>query len=401
MKAYILSVGNEVLTGVTINTNAATIATYLQGLGIDIYKVVTVGDDAEMISTSVQEFLRSPAQILITSGGLGPTHDDFTKEVVAKSLGLKLVRSEEALKDMYNYFQEIKSDCNVKQALIPENAKLIPNKIGSADGIIIEYQDKCISLLVGPPYELEPMLKDYLIPYLQKFKRQRFVRDYILMGESESYFENLLIPILKKFPNLEIAPYASNGYVRFRILANIAEPELEKAIASFESTFCDYIISTNNESIEEVVVKTLKAKKLKISFAESCSGGLLASMITNVSGASEVLTESFVTYSEEAKEKYLHVLPKTISEFDVVSKEVAYEMAKGLQELSKADVNVSVTGYAGPTGKDVGKICFAIIWGNKLINEEKHFHGNREMIRIRLSRYILYRVYKMLGEKNE
>lgn len=396
MLSYILSVGDEVLSGKTINTNAAFIASFLEKLGIATKKVIVVGDDEKMISSSVKEFLESDAKILITSGGLGPTHDDFTKEVISSTLGLKLVYNEDAAMDMCNYFKEKKVDCNTKQSLIPEGASIIPNKIGSADGIILEYNNKIIIMLVGPPYELQPMLAS-CEDYLKKYSEIFLIQEFITMGNSESFFENLLKDLINKYDKVNIAPYADNGKVRFRILSEAQyKDSFNKAVDEFIQIMDEFIISSKNESIEEVVVKKLKEKGLKISFAESITGGMLASLITNVAGASLVIDESLVTYSEEAKAKYLSIPLKNIKEYGVVSKEIALQMVEGLDKLTHSDITVSVTGFAGPTGIDVGKVCYAIKYKDVLINEEKRFRGSRDMIRTRVSRHILYLVYKIL-----
>lgn len=394
MEAIICSVGNEVLTGKTVNTNASYLASELEKLGITVRRVITVGDNREDIQMVVNDFITGSCSLLITTGGLGPTHDDFTKEAICEALNLNLIYNEEAAKDMLNYFGEVKTDCNVKQTYFPANSHLLPNRLGSADGVILTHEEKSIIMLVGPPYELKPMFEESVIPYLRTFGKSKLNQEYIVMGKSESYLENQLQPLIAKYPTVEIAPYADNGKIRYRLSSddlinfNLAKSEFEKLMDV-------YIISKNNESIEEVIVKELINKKLTVSFAESCTGGMLSSMITSVPHASQVIKESLVVYSGEAKKKYLKVDDKIISH-KIVSEECALSMVNGLYDLTKSDVCASITGYAGPDGDEVGRVCYAIKIKNEIISGNQLFHGNREMIRIRAARYLLYQMYLLL-----
>lgn len=398
MEAYLLAVGNELITGKTLNTNSFYLAGELEKLGIQVKKILAVGDNKIDITNAVSEFLKSSGKLLITTGGLGPTHDDFTKEVICEVLGLNLVPNAEATKDMFNYFGEAKTDCNVKQTYFPEVAKIIPNHNGSADGAIIEYEDKVIMMLVGPPYELKPMFEETCIPYLETLGERKLVQDFIVMGNSESYFEAFLSNVFNDYPNVEINPYADNKKIRYRITTEKENiKDFYHAIEDFKDLMDNYIISENDETIEEVVVKELTSKGLTISFAESCTGGMLAQMITSVPDSSKVFKESVVTYSGEAKNKYLHVDEETINT-KIVSEECAQMMAKGLVDLTSADICVAITGYAGPTGEEVGKVCYAIKAKDILISGEKKFRGNREMVRIRASRYLLYQIHIILKE---
>lgn len=396
MKAIILSIGNEVLTGKTINTNAAFIASELEKLGIETTKTVVIPDNEEDISREVKDFLSSDASLLFTTGGLGPTHDDLTKEVICKELGYELVVNEQAKKDMFNYFNEEKNDCNVKQTYFPKEAIILKNKIGSADGAILKKGNKAIILLVGPPYELIPMFKEEVIPNLEEYKEKLLIQDFICMGNSESYFENLLYDLIQKNKFVSIAPYAQNGVVRFRIKADYKFlNEFYHAVEEFRDIMGNYIVSDDGRSVEEVLVALLKEKNLTISFAESMTGGTLASKIVSVPGASDVLKESLVTYSEEVKNKYFGI---DFSKVNVVSEECAEGMAKGLANVTKSDICVSVTGYAGPSGEEVGKVCYAIKAKDLVISACAKFRGNRDMIIERAARYILYQTFVFVSE---
>lgn len=396
MKAIILSVGNEVLSGKTINTNHSFISKNIEPLGITTVKGIVVGDDFLDIKKEVNTFINSDANILFTIGGLGPTHDDLTKEAVASTLGLELVENEVAKEDMFNYFKEVKTDSNYKQVLFPKDAIILNNKLGSADGAIIYYLNKIIVLLVGPPYELEPMFNEGVIPNLQNLGKNKLIQEYIVMGNSESYFENLLYDLYLEFDGVDISPYASNGYIRYRLMADVTKlKDFNAANSMFKDLLDNYIISDTDKSIEEVLVETLINKNLTISFAESITGGMLASSIINVPNASKVIKESLVTYSNEAKMKYLDV---NFTSFDAVSLECAKQMAIGLEKSTFSDINVSVTGYAGPDGEDVGKYFYAIKSGDLHISGEAKTRGNRNMIRERVTKYVLYQTYIFVKE---
>lgn len=404
MKALILNIGDEVLSGRVINTNSSFLALELNKIGVEVEKVVVVGDNENLITKEIDDFKQSNLDILITTGGLGPTHDDITKEVLCKNLDLPLELNESAKNLLDSYFPTNMAQCNLKQAYFPKDAIIIDNKVGTADGAIIERENKIYIILVGPPYEMIPMVKDTVIPYLQKRVGVRhLVQEFILMGSGESSYEEMLIPIYKKYPNISINPYASTGRVRFQINGLVdEEKEFKDAVDDFTNLMKDYIISSKNEEIEEVVVNRLKEKNYSISFCESCTGGMLASKIINVSGASSVINESLVTYSNEAKIKYLQVNPNTIEKYGVVSDEVVKEMAEGLYKLTKANVCVSVSGVAGPTGgteaKPVGLVHYAIKINDKIISENKIFKGNRDLIRTKTSLWVLYRIFCLLKQ---
>lgn len=397
MKAYILSVGDEVLSGRVVNTNASFLAIELEKLGIDVIKVITIGDDKNRIIEALNEFELSDANIIISTGGLGPTHDDFTKEVICEHLNVKLSYNDIAALDMYNYFQTVKNDCNVKQVYFPEDCIIINNKLGSADGFILEKGKKTYIVLVGPPFEMKPMFLDQVKTFLETKGSKKNIIEYIAMGNSESFFENLLKDLIKKDEFVNIAPYCSNGKIRYQLTADSKHLENLNTIAKqFEKIMGDYLVSKNNENIEVVLINKLKEKNLHISFCESCTGGLLASTIISIAGASEVISESLITYSNDAKNKYLNVSFDTINKYDVVSKEVVNEMQEGLFKLTNSEVCVAVSGYAGPTGASIGKICFAIRVNDNVYLEEKHFKGNRNMILERAMRYILYKTYLLI-----
>lgn len=401
MKAIIINVGDEVLTGKTINTNSSHISYALSKIGIDTKKVIVIGDNKEDLQSEVVAFKNSDYDILITTGGLGPTHDDFTKEVLVETLGLEMELSEESFQSIDKYFNHNAPKTNLKQAMFPHDAYILKNDLGTAPGAIIEHENKTYILLVGPPFELVPMF-DKACKYLSKKNNVEYlVNEYNVMGIGESMIEDMLQAYYPKYANVNIAPYASLGKIRYQITAlETYKEEYEKAKTEFEEILKEYIVSKENKEIEEVIINILKAKSLTISLAESCTGGMVVSRLINVSGSSSVIKESYVTYSEEAKTKILNVEKKTIDTFGVVSKEVSEAMAQGLKKVSEADIVISVTGIAGPSGasdkEKVGSVYYTIIFETLVHNFHYNFHGNRQMVRERAVMSILYELYKII-----
>lgn len=397
MKSWILSVGDEVLSGKTINTNFSTISSYLNQIGIDVVKGITIGDDKQDIIDSTNDFMKSEVEIMITTGGLGPTHDDFTKEVISEALGIELEYNEQASIDMFNYFKERKTDCNLKQVYYPKGCILITNSIGSADGFIIEKDNKIIISLVGVPFEMDAMMKESVIPYLKTKGKSKLYKQFIVMGDTESSIENRLIPFIKDHPYVSICPYCAPAKLRYQLTADQEhQSEFDKTVEDFRKFMGKLIVSEVEEEIEEIVVRELKKNNYSISFSESVTGGMLASTIINVSGASDVIKESYVTYSNDVKNKLLNVSFDTINKYDVVSEPVVREMVLGLYDKTSSNVCIATSGYA--SGENAGKVCFAIKINNKLITYTKSFRGNRNLVRLRAVRTILYELFVLLME---
>ncbi len=402
MKVLILNVGEEVLQGKVLNTNASFLAQELRAIGFDVAKVVVVGDREHDLKQEILQFQNSDFDILITTGGLGPTHDDLTKEVLFETLHLQVEENSHAKLLLEQYFGNQIAPCNLKQTLFPQNAFILENKLGTADGAIIEHDSKTYIVLVGPPHEMNPMVKDDVIPYLTKKTNESFLsQDYIVMGNGESFFEELLLPLMKQFPQISLSPYASLGRIRYQIVSPIKhKSSFEQVNSLFVQIMNDYIISDKEEEIENVVVSLLIKQNLTITFGESCTGGMLASRLINVPNASLVLKESFVVYSNEAKSKYLHVAPQIMEQFGAVSEQTVHEMLQGLFLETKADVCVAVSGIAGPSGgsaeKPVGLVYFGIKFADESIIEHKTFKGSRNMIRSKATLWILYRLWQLL-----
>lgn len=407
MKALLLCVGDEVLSGRVVNTNASFLAKELEKYGIDTIKHVVVGDNAQMLKKEVEAFINSDIDIMFTTGGLGPTHDDFTKEVVCKEFGLELVSFEEAYITLENYFGKDFAKSNIKQTYFPKDSILLPNPYGTAHGCIFEALGKKVILLVGPPFENEVMFRLGVKPYLEKLlEKAPLVKEFTIMGIGESKIEDYLNDFFNEFSDINVNPYASLGKIRYQITAPIEKKDrFEECVKRFCELMDEYIVSIDNEPVEEVCYKYLKDNGMTISFAESVTGGMLATTLINVNGSSNVIKESFVTYSNEAKIKYLNVKEETIEKYNVVSKEVSLEMAKGLFDLTKSDVCVSTTGLAGPTGgtidKPIGLVCYTIKVFDKYLTKEMKFKGDRNQIRMRATLFVLYDLYKMLKETNK
>lgn len=370
--AEILCVGTELLLGEVVNTNAAYLCRELARLGISVYHTEVVGDNPTRLENAVKNALEH-SDLLILTGGLGPTYDDLTKETVAAALGLPMIRDEEILLDIEKYFAETGRPMppnNAKQADIPEGALAIPNRTGTAPGIFIEKDEKVVVLLPGPPFEMKPMFEEFVFPRLREMSDKILVSHNIhIMNIGESAVEMYLIDLMKESTNPTLAPYAKEGEMRLRVgaLAN-SEDEGEQMCRELiekvrSSPVGKYIYAIDAENIESLLVATLKEKGLTISVAESCTGGYIGKRITDISGASSVFLGGFITYSDEMKIKLLGVDKETIKNHTAVSAEVAEEMARGAKAITGSDIAISITGEAGPapsTDKSVGTVFVGI-----------------------------------------
>lgn len=401
MKARILNIGDEVLSGRVINTNSSFISSSLRKIGITTEKVIVTSDNEQEIINELENFKNSDSKIIITTGGLGPTHDDLTKEVICSFLNLELEISQDEIRKIEIHFNHKMPKSNYKQALIPKNCHVLVNDIGTAPGFIIENNDKTYILLVGPPFEMEPMF-DKAISYLQsKLQNEILLSEYIVMGTCESKVEDVLKEYYKLFNNVSICPYASLGKVRYQITSSVLyEKEYNKACELFEKLFDEFIISKNNESIEDVIINSCIKNKITLSVAESITGGMIVAKLINVSGSSNVIKESYITYSDEAKINILSINKEFIDKHGVVSKEVAIKMAENLKEKTNSDITIGITGLAGPNGENeknkIGTVFFAINAFGKCHGYKFIFSGNRQMVRERATMMTLYKVFRTL-----
>ncbi len=393
MKAEILAVGTELLMGQIANTDAQYISTRLAELGINLYFHTVVGDNAERLEETLKRALER-SDIVITTGGLGPTKDDLTKETISKTMNRELVLHADILQNIRDFFEKKHRkmvEINVKQAYLPENSIVIPNLNGTAPGCIIEDAGKTIIMLPGPPKEMQPMFDDTVFEYLKKRTKVILVSKMLkVIGIGESDLETRLMDLIESQENPTIAPYASQGEITVRVTARCtlpkeAEAMLNPLIDEIKHRLGDLVYAEDGQSLEEVVFSLLKENKLSFATAESCTGGLLAGRITNVSGASEVFERGYITYSNHAKSEDLGVSYDILNKYGAVSKQTALAMIDGLKQRSKASVGVAITGIAGPSGgtadKPVGTVYIASYVKERVWCKEFELMGNRERIR--------------------
>ncbi len=394
MKAEIIAVGTEILLGDIINSNAQYLAQELAALGIDMYYQQVVGDNEDRIIHAFEEAY-SRSDIIITTGGLGPTADDLTKEVAAKYFNKELLQHEESIEKIKSYFrfrERKMTENNLKQGLIPEGAIVINNNNGTAPGVIIEENNKIMIILPGPPKEMKPMFEDTVKGYLQKKSDSILVSKVIkILGIGESAVADELKDIMDAQTNPTIAPYAKEVGVLLRITAKAkTQEEALKLIKPVEeeikNRLGDNVYATEDINLEDVVAELLIEKKLTISTAESCTGGMIAATLINYPGISEVLLEGAVTYSNEAKHKRLGVKNETLEKYGAVSEETAREMAIGIAKTANTDVSIVTTGIAGPGGgteeKPVGLVYIGVYVQGEVIVKRCIFNGNRSRVRL-------------------
>ncbi len=409
MVVELISIGTELLLGNIVNTNAAYLSEKLAALGLSCYHQSVVGDNEKRLEETVRQAV-SRADIVILSGGLGPTKDDLTKEVTAKVFGRKLVEDEHTRERIAGYFSRMRSgnvtENNWKQALVPEGARVVDNYNGTAPGLIIEENGRIAILLPGPPNEIKPMFERDIVPYLRSLEPEGIYSKMVkICSIGESKAETMVLDLMENQSNPTIAPYAKTGEVHFRVTAKAADEKeadrlMEPMLKELFLRFGDKIYTTSEEvTLEEAVVELLKEKGLTLTTAESCTAGLLAGRIMNVSGASKVYNEGYITYSNAAKEKLVKVRRETLDKYGAVSKETAAEMAEGAAKAAEAGASVSVTGIAGPDGgteeKPVGLVYIGCHVKGNTRTEEFIFTGNRAKNR----EYAVVRALTLLREE--
>lgn len=377
--AEILSVGTELLLGGTVNTDARDISVYLSQLGINVYYHTVVGDNPERLSRAV-DIARSRADIIITTGGLGPTCDDLTKQVLAKCFGKELVFHRDLADEMRRYFKEIigvdsMTENNLQQAYLPEGCVIFRNEWGTAPGCAFESEGVHVIMLPGPPRECNAMFKARAMPYLSALSDQVILSHSVnIMGMGESTVESMLRDRMNSLENPTLAPYAKEGEVMLRVTARAGTEDEAEALAApliseLRELLGDVVYGIDASSLEQVVFQALREKGLTLACAESCTGGLIAKRLTDLKGASQVFAGGAVTYSPESKTSVLGVSPALIEEKGVVSAEVAAEMAKGAARVFGADLAVATTGLAGPDGdgtNPVGTVFAALAAGDRV-----------------------------------
>lgn len=395
MVVELVTVGTELLLGNIVNTNTQFLAEKCALLGLSMYHQVVVGDNHDRMAEVIKTAL-CRSDIVILTGGLGPTEDDLTKEVCAEVMGVALVEDPHTRERIEEYFRnsiykEI-PDNNWKQVLVPEGAMVLDNDNGTAPGLIMEKDGKRAILLPGPPAELHPLFMGQVFPYLQKLQPEVIRSQMIkICGMGESQVEDKLLDLIDSQTNPTIATYAKTGEVHLRVTARAKDEDeakklLKPVVKEIKSRFGDCVYSTKeDETLEMAVVRLLEKHGLTVATAESCTGGLLAGRIVNVAGASEVFREGFITYSNKAKRKILDVSKGTLKKYGAVSEQTAKEMATGGVFATDADACVAVTGIAGPDGgtedKPVGLVYIATYMKDSVSVERYQFKGNRAKVR--------------------
>lgn len=406
MKAEIITIGTEITTGSILNTNSKFLSSKLLELGIEVCYHTSVDDSAERIKEAIDISLKR-ADIIITTGGLGPTYDDLTKEIISEALGLKLIEDEkmlEIIKDKFSKLNKKMPDNNLKLAKKPENSVFLSNKIGTAPGIFLKADNKIIIMLPGPPSEMEEMFNNEVIPLIPQ---EQFVikKSINITDIGESQVEMELRDLINSDPEIYIATFAKGNEVEIKLIGKShdkisLENKLNHYIKIIEEKFNDYIYGYDNIPIEEIVFNILKEKNYKIGFAESCTGGLISSTLCRIPGASNVFDRGIVSYSIKSKIEELGINSSIIEEFGVVSKETAIEMAKGLLKRNDIDIALSITGLAGPDGgteeKPVGLVYICISNREKIVPIKCNFSGNRKAIQDKAVKKAFFELRKFL-----
>ncbi|HHV93658.1 MAG TPA: competence/damage-inducible protein A [Firmicutes bacterium] len=414
MIAELIMVGTELLLGEVVDTNSAYLAQRLAELGVDLYYVNRVGDNRGRIAGLVKQAYQR-ADLVIISGGLGPTVDDLTKEAVADAFGLDLVLCPKALEEIEEYFRRLNrpmSENNKRQAYLPKGAVALSNPKGTAPGVLLELPDgKAVIMLPGVPVELKAIMEDAVIPYIRRKlgeKNRAVIYSKVLRfhGLGESAIDDIIQDILAAQTNPTIAPYAGGGEVRLRITAKaVDEEEALRLIEPVEKQLLErlgpYFYGYGDEGLETVVARLLLAQKKTVAVAESCTGGLISHKLTNVPGSSGYYMQGAVTYSNAAKTAVLGVDPELLAQFGAVSRQVAKAMAEGVRQWAGTDIGLSVTGIAGPGGgspaKPVGLVYFGISYPGGTNTFRRQFAGDRLLVKERaalaaldiLRRYLL------------
>lgn len=394
MVVELVSVGTEILLGNIVNTNAAYLSEKCAGLGLSCYYQSVVGDNAKRLFDTIK-MATERADIVILSGGLGPTEDDLTKETAAKVFEKELFMDKKIKEQIQKYFAKRgtkPTDNNWKQAMVPEGAIAVENDNGTAPGIIMEKDGKRMILLPGPPNELIPMFEKSIVPYLEALQPGVIYSKTVkVCGIGESKAETMVSDLIANQTNPTIATYAKTGEVHLRVTASAdTEKEAKKLIKpvvkELKYRFEDAVYSTEEDvTLEQSIVELLKKNKLTVATAESCTGGMVAARLVNVPGVSDCLKVGYITYADKSKRKLLGVRKGLLKKKGAVSFEVAEEMAKGAALFSKADVTIATTGIAGPDGgsdeKPVGLVYIACNVKGKVKVKECHFSGNRMKVR--------------------
>lgn len=393
--AEIISVGTELLLGNIVNTDAMDISQMLSEIGINVYFHTVVGDNPERLKSAVA-IARERADIIITTGGLGPTCDDLTKQTLAEAFGKKLIFDEHEAQEIREYFEKrLRShqmtDNNFQQAMLPEGCVVFHNDHGTAPGCAFESDGVRVLMLPGPPSECVPMFRSCAMPYLSRLSNLEIVSHNIhIFGLGESYVEDKLRDTMLRLKNPTLAPYAKSGEVRLRVTAMAetdgeAEAMMAPVIAEVRSKLGNCVYGIDTDTLENTVFGLLRQQNLTLAAAESCTGGLLSKRVTDLPGASQVYLGGAVTYAVPSKSAILGVPADLIASHGVVSAEVAAAMARGVRERFGSDLGIGITGIAGPdtdeSGLPIGTVYVALSAGTGGAVRSLHLGQGRDRVR--------------------
>ncbi|MFA5638222.1 MAG: competence/damage-inducible protein A [Anaerovoracaceae bacterium] len=407
MKSAILSIGTEILFGEIENSNSRFLSDQLNLLGIDVLYHHSVGDNRDRLSHLLKQVFEE-VDLVIATGGLGPTQDDLTKETVSSFFNEDLVLHDDSLKSLESNFKRSGSEItenNYKQAYMPKEGTVLTNKHGTAPGFVLSKNGKIIVCMPGPPREMKPMFCDYVVPYLHTFQNNVIYHKMIrTFGLGESHLETMLLPLIDGQKDPTIATYAKEGETSIRVASkrktlDEAREEVLKVVYKICEALGDHVYSIDDEDLHIVVGNYLMNNNITISSAESCTGGLFAGKITEIPGISKVFDRGLVTYSNRAKIEELGVSEDTLEKYGAVSKETAEEMADGLKRVSGSDLCIAITGIAGPEGgtleKPVGLSYIAVNYkGSTFV---KSFQG-RNVSRRYNRRYAVLQMFNYIRQ---
>lgn len=410
MIAEVVSIGTELLLGQIVDTDAAYLAQQLSALGVSVYHRATVGDNLERAVATVKQAV-GRADLIFLIGGLGPTMDDLTRDVMAQVMDAPLARDAGLAEQLTDYFARRGApllESVLRQADVPDGARALPNAHGTAPGLLLEKNNKIIVALPGPPNELIPLFEAEVFPFLRERSggARQVIRSHVLriVGMGESVVEEKVRDLMQS-ANPTVAPYAKTGEVHLRVTAKAASEEEADALTRARADLLierlgEVVYGEDETTLEEAVVGLLIQKKKTIATAESCTGGLLAGRITNVAGASTVFPAGLVTYANEAKVDLLKVPQALIASVGAVSPQVAKAMAERVRELAGSDYGISITGVAGPGGgttdKPVGLVYVGFADGETTTADKHLFGGLRADIRLRSTQVALNRLRRAL-----
>jgi nicotinamide-nucleotide amidase len=402
MKAEIIAVGSELLTPDRLDTNSLFLTEELNAIGIEVLRKTVVGDNRDLLSEAFRDALNR-VPLIISCGGLGPTDDDLTRETVADLLGRKLRRNDAILRYIEGRFRSMgreMPEVNVRQAMVPEGAEILENPRGTAPGLWLEDGGRAVVLLPGPPRELKPLFREQVLPRLERRASgvRMHSRELRVTGLGESHVEQRILPIYKRFPEVQTTILAAPGETQIHLRfwtedAARAKKTLDEIVQGFEIALADRIFSQDGRALEEVVAEQLTLNKATISAAESCTGGLLAQRLTSIAGSSSYFLGGVVCYSNELKTAWADVPAEMIAAKGAVSPEVAVALAEGIRRRVGSTLGVGITGIAGPGGgsdeKPVGTVHVAISHGGGIKERGARFPGDREAIRWQASQIAL------------